>query len=247
MNIAVLGTGSVGQALASKVLSLGHTVYMGTRDAAATRARTDKDGWGNPGIGTWLAENPAITLTSFREAVSRGNDLIVFAMNGNKAFDCLEAVGADILKGKVMLDLTNPLDFSKGFPPTLFICNDKSLGEAIQERYPELLVVKSLNTMSNPVMVNPALVQGDHTVFVSGNNEGTKESVCQLLESFGWMRENIIDLGDITTARGTEMILPLWVRLYGKWQTPMFNFSVRKPAVAPKPLEATEALEKAGA
>lgn len=228
MNIAVLGTGAVGQALTTRLGALGHTVYMGTRNVADSRTKTEPDNWGNPAIGTWINEHPEVQLVTFREAVERGSDLIVFAMNGVAAFQCLEAVGEGLLSGKVMIDISNPLDFSKGFPPSLFVCNTESLGEQIQARYPELKVVKSLNTMSNPVMVNPGIIEGDHAVFVSGNDPEAKAMVTQLLASFGWEDRNIIDLGDITTARGTEMVLPLWVRLYGKLQTPYFNFHVNR-------------------
>jgi 8-hydroxy-5-deazaflavin:NADPH oxidoreductase len=226
MNIAVLGTGAVGQALAARLTSLGHQVFMGTRNVAASLANTKVDNWGNPAIGTWINEHPKVTLLTFREAVEKGGDLIVFAMNGMAAFDCLEAVGMPLLKNKVLIDISNPLDFSKGFPPSLFVNNTESLGEQIQNAYPELKVVKTLNTMSNPVMVNPKAIAGDHTVFVSGNDPEAKTKVMQLLNSFGWEAKNMIDLGDITTARGTEMLLPLWVRLYGKLQTPLFNFHI---------------------
>lgn len=228
MNIAVLGTGAVGQALTTRLSELGHTVYMGTRNVADSLAKTQADNWGNPAIGTWIQEHPEVQLVTFREAVEKGGDLIVFAMNGTAAFQCLEAVDEELLRGKVMIDISNPLDFSKGFPPSLFVCNTESLGEQIQARYPDLKVVKTLNTMSNPIMVNPKLIDGDHTVFVSGNDPEAKATVTGLLHSFGWEDRNIIDLGDITTARGTEMILPLWVRLYGKLQTPFFNFHVNR-------------------
>lgn len=226
MNISVLGTGSVGQALATKLVSLGHKVFMGTRNIENSLNKTEPDGWGNPAIGSWIKNNPEVQLCTYKEAVQQGSDLIVFAMNGNAAFDCLNAVGEDLLDGKTMIDISNPLDFSKGFPPSLTICNTESLSEKIQAKYPKLKVVKSLNTMSNPVMVNPSLVSGDHSVFVSGNDETAKSQVVSLLNSFGWKNENIIDLGDITTARGTEMMLPVWVRLFGKLQTPLFNFNV---------------------
>lgn len=226
MNISVLGTGSVGQALATKLVSLGHKVFMGTRNIENSLNKTEPDGWGNPAVGGWIKNNPEVQLCAFKEAVQKGNDLVVFAMNGNAAFDCLNAVGEDLLNGKTMIDISNPLDFSKGFPPSLTICNTDSLSEKIQAKYPKLKVVKSLNTMSNPVMVNPSLVPGEHSVFVSGNDETAKSQVVSLLNSFGWKNENIIDLGDITTARGTEMMLPVWVRLFGKLQTPLFNFNV---------------------
>ena len=228
MKIAILGTGSVGQALAGKLLTLGHEVYIGTRQVAATLAKTDKDNFGNPPIGQWLQSHPDAQLVTFREAVEKGSDLIVFAMNGSYALNCLEAVGKSLLSGKVMIDISNPLDFSKGFPPSLFVCNTESLGEQIQHAYPELKVVKTLNTMSNPVMINPQSLEGDHTVFMSGNDEAAKEMVAGLLQSFGWKEKNILDLGDITTARGTEMILPIWLRIYGKLQSPFFNFQVTR-------------------
>jgi 8-hydroxy-5-deazaflavin:NADPH oxidoreductase len=226
MNISVLGTGAVGQALAARLTDLGHQVFMGTRNVADSLKKTEADSWGNPAIGTWVKEHPKVELLTFKEAVEKGNDLIVFAMNGQAAFDCLDSVGEPGLSNKVMVDISNPLDFSQGFPPSLFVSNTESLGEQIQSRYPNLKVVKTLNTMSNPVMVNPKLIAGDHSVFVSGNDEAAKAMVTRLLNSFGWEDKNIIDLGDITTARGTEMILPLWVRLYGKLQTPFFNFHV---------------------
>jgi 8-hydroxy-5-deazaflavin:NADPH oxidoreductase len=226
MTISVLGTGAVGQALAARLSSLGHQVFVGTRDVAGSLTKTEADSWGNPAIGTWIKEHPEVKLVTFKEAVEKGKDLIVFAMNGKAAFDCLNAVDEPLLSDKVMIDISNPLDFSKGFPPSLFVSNTESLGEQIQARYPTLKLVKTLNTMSNPVMVNPKLIEGDHSVFVSGNDQEAKTKVIQVLNSFGWEDQNIIDLGDITTSRGTEMILPLWVRLYGKLQTPFFNFHV---------------------
>ncbi len=226
MNVAILGTGSVGQALTQKLDETGHTIFMGTRNVEESLQRTGKDDWGNPQVGAWIAEHPDIQLLTFKEAVEKGSDLIVFAMNGASALNCLEMIGKELLAGKTMMDISNPLDFSQGFPPSLFVSNTDSLGEQIQQAYPDLKVVKTLNTISNPVMVNPQALEGDHTVFVSGNDEEAKQKVKGVLQSFGWAEKNIIDLGDITTARGTEMILPLWVRLFGKLQTPFFNFHV---------------------
>jgi 8-hydroxy-5-deazaflavin:NADPH oxidoreductase len=226
MKIAVLGTGSVGQALAGKLAELGHDVVIGTRDVAATQARTQPDGWGNPGIGTWLTANPSIQLLPYAEAAAFSDGLIIHAMNGGAAVESLQQAGAANLAGKVLLDITNPLDFSKGFPPSLFVSNTDSLGEQIQAAFPDLRVVKSLNTMSNPVMINPAVIPGDHTVFVNGNDADAKEVVKSVLRSFGWADANIYDLGGITASRGVEMILPIWVRIYGQEKTPFFNFNV---------------------
>jgi 8-hydroxy-5-deazaflavin:NADPH oxidoreductase len=127
----------------------------------------------------------------------------------------------------VLVDIANPLDFSKGMPPTLFVSNDDSLGERIQRAFPELKVVKALNTMSCTVMVNPALLPGEHATFVSGNDAGAKAQVKQILtEGFGW--KQVVDLGDITTARGTESFLPLWIRLWGALRTADFNVQIVK-------------------
>jgi 8-hydroxy-5-deazaflavin:NADPH oxidoreductase len=227
MKIAVLGTGLVGQSLAKKLTELNHNVFLGTRNVENTLAKNEPDNWGNPPVGVWLKNNAEISLVTFNHAVEKGTDLIVFAMNGDKAFDCLESIDEKLLKGKIMIDISNPLDFSKGFPPTLSVSNTDSLAEQIQAKFPLLKVVKTLNTMSNPLMVNPSLLEGDHTVFMSGNDNDSKEKVKQILENFGWKQSNIMDLGDITTARGTEMFLPLWLRVFGKIQTPFFNINIK--------------------
>ena len=226
MKIAILGTGSVGQALAGRLSELGNEVVIGTRDVAASMARTTPDGWGNPAIGTWITDNLAVKLVTFAEAAAFSDGIIIHAMNGGAAIESLEMTNEADLEGKILVDITNPLDFSKGFPPTLFVSNTDSLGEQIQAKFPALKVVKTLNTMSNPVMVNPSSVAGDHTVFVSGNDDSAKAKVKEMLNDFGWADKNIYDLGDISTARGTEMILPLWVRIFGKSQSPFFNFHV---------------------
>ena len=226
MKIAILGTGSVGQALAGRLSELGNEVVIGTRDVAASMARTTPDGWGNPAIGTWITDNLAVKLVTFTEAAAFSDGIIIHAMNGGAAIESLEMTNEADLEGKILVDITNPLDFSKGFPPTLFVSNTDSLGEQIQAKFPALKVVKTLNTMSNPVMVNPSSVAGDHTVFVSGNDDSAKAKVKEMLNDFGWADKNIYDLGDISTARGTEMILPLWVRIFGKSQSPFFNFHV---------------------
>ena len=143
---------------------------------------------------------------------------------GIVSLDALRQAGAKNLAGKVVIDVSNPLDFSRGFPPTLTVCNTDSVAEQIQREFPDAKVVKSLNTMNAGVMVNPGLVPGEHDVFLSGNDAAAKATVAELLRSFGW--RNVIDLGDITTARGVEMILPIWLRLMGTLKTPQFNFHV---------------------
>ena len=224
MKIAVLGTGMVGQALAGRLAELGHEVTVGTRDPAATLARTEPDGMGNPPYSAWASGHPAVGLATFAEAAA-GAGLIINATSGGASPAALEAAGRDNLTGKILLDTANPLDYSRGFPPTLLVKDTDSLGEQIQAAYPGLKVVKVLNTLTAALMTSPRqLAGGAHSVFVCGNDADAKKTATQLLESFG--HTDVIDLGDISAARGTEMLLPLWLRLMGTLNTPMFNFKI---------------------
>jgi 8-hydroxy-5-deazaflavin:NADPH oxidoreductase len=224
MNYAVIGSGVVGQSVAGRLAELGHDVTIGTRDVAATRARTDPDQYGNPPISAWLEQHPNVGLATFAAAAA-GAEIVVNATAGEKSIDALTAAGAANLDGKVLIDIANPLDFSAGMPPTLSVCNTDSLGEQIQREFPDTRVVKALNTMNAVVMVDPKqLAGGDHTVFVCGNDAAAKATVTEILRSFGW--SDIVDLGDITAARGTEMWLPIWLRLWGALQVPAFNLKV---------------------
>jgi 8-hydroxy-5-deazaflavin:NADPH oxidoreductase len=228
MNIAILGTGSVGQALAGKLISLGHTITIGTRNVIDSLSRMDKDSMGNAGIGQWVVDNPKAQLENFEDIIKSDTNLIINALSGQASLSVLNLIGELALGQNILIDISNPLDFSKGFPPTLTICNDDSLGELIQKTFPKLKVVKTLNTMSNPVMINPKILAGDHTVFVSGNDMEAKKVVSELLRDIGWEDKQILDLGSITTARGTEMILPLWVSVFGKLSTPYFNININQ-------------------
>jgi predicted dinucleotide-binding enzyme len=200
MRIAILGAGAVGQRLASKLRELGHDVSIGTR-------------------------NPRDGAVSYAEAAEAA-ELVVNATSGAVSIEALDAAGAENLSGKVLLDVSNPLDFSKGRPPTLSVCDDDSVGERIQRAHPRGRRGKTLNTVNNAVMVNPALVPGEHVVFVCGNDDGAKAQTVELLGSFGWPSERIVDLGDITNARGTEMYIALWIRLMGALGTPNFNITL---------------------
>lgn len=226
MKIAVFGTGIVGQVIANRLAGLGHSVTIGTREVAKTLARTDKDPYGNPPFGEWYKQNKGnVKLGTYSEAASTA-EIIFNCTMGQGSIDALKQAGEANLKGKILIDISNPLDFSKGMPPFLSPGNTDSLGELIQRTFPDLKVVKTLNTMNCFLMVNPVALPGDHTVFVSGNDANAKTSAKEILTSFGWKEKNIIDLGDITTARGTEQLLPIWVRLYGALQNPMFNFNI---------------------
>jgi 8-hydroxy-5-deazaflavin:NADPH oxidoreductase len=224
MKIAVLGTGMVGQSVAGRLAELGHQVSVGTRDVAVTMARAAPDAMGNPPYPGWAAAHPRVRLATFAGAAV-GAELLVNATSGGVSMAALAAAGTENLAGKVLIDIANPLDFSCGFPPSLFVKDTDSLAEQIQAAHPELKVVKALNTLTAALMVNPAqLAGGRHSVFVCGNDPGAKKAVTGLLESFG--HTDVIDLGDISAARGTEMLMPLWLRLMGALNTPMFNFKV---------------------
>jgi hypothetical protein len=224
MKIAVLGTGMVGRALAGRTASLGHDVAIGTRDPEATLARTDSDAMGNPPFSAWHAEHADVALLPFADAAAHA-ELVINATSGGSSLEVLQLAGAQALAGKVLIDIANPLDFSAGFPPTLSVKDTDSLAEQIQRAFPEAHVVKALNTLNAILMVEPeALAGGDHSIFVSGDDADAKATVTELLRSFGWT--DIIDLGDLSTARGTEMLLPIWLRLMNALGTPAFNFKI---------------------
>jgi 8-hydroxy-5-deazaflavin:NADPH oxidoreductase len=225
MRVAVLGTGMVGRAIAGKLSELGHEVVVGTRDPAGTLARQEPDLLGNPPFAAWQAEHPRVRLAGLADAAASG-ELLVNATAGAAALEALRQAGEANLDGKVLVDVANPLDFSQGMPPSLSVVNTDCLGECIQREFPTARVVKTLNTVNASVMVNPGLVGGgDHTIFVSGNDPEAKALVTGLLtDGFGW--RDVVDLGDISTARGPEMLMALWLRLMGSLQTPMFNFKV---------------------
>ena len=223
MKIAVLGTGMVGQALAGRLDGLGHSVIVGTRDPEATLARTEPDGMGNPPFSAWHAGHQGVSVATFADAAA-GAELVVNATNGGAALDVLQLAGAGNMAGKVVLDISNPLDFSKGFPPSLFVKDTDSLGEQIQREFPAARVVKTLNTLTAALMVDPTSLGASSSVFVSGDDAASKATVVSLLESFG--HDDVIDLGPLETARGTEMLLPVWLRLMGALGTGMFNFKI---------------------
>lgn len=224
MRIAVLGTGPVGQMVAGQLAELGHQVVVGTRDPQATLVRAEPDSFGNPPFRVWQEQHPGVGLAGLAEAAS-GAELVVNATNGAGSIAALEAAGEENLAGTVVLDISNPLDFSAGMPPSLLVSNTDSLGEQIQRRFPTAKVVKALNTMNAYLMVDPSqLADGDHTSFVSGDDDEAKKTVTGLLADLG--HRDVIDLGDITTARGSEMYLPLWARLWTALGTPMFSIKV---------------------
>lgn len=217
MKIAVFGSGMVGGALASKLVSLGHEVTMGSRSASSEKGKE------------WLAsvKSEKAAIGTFTDA-AKGAELIFNATLGQASQKVLELAGAENLNGKILVDISNPLDFSNGMPPTLTVCNTDSIGEQIQAAFPEVKVVKTLNTVNANLMVDPSGVPGDHTMFLAGNDAEAKKFVegTVLREWFGW--KSVLDLGGISSARGTEMYLPLWIRIWGALGTASFNIQINK-------------------
>jgi hypothetical protein len=217
MKIGVLGTGSVGQAIATALVQQGHRVMMGSRTQ------------GNEKAVSWQALQGAnAAIGSFDDAAAYG-ELLFFCLNGAFALDAASQIDQAHITGKVVIDTTNPLDFSQGMPPGILEAyRTVSLGEQLQAALPGAFVVKALNTLNYKVMVDARVVNGgDHTLYLCGNDAAAKESVKDLLaDNFYWRRENLVDLGDIKAARCTEAIVPFWVLVMQAEHTPVFNFKV---------------------
>jgi 8-hydroxy-5-deazaflavin:NADPH oxidoreductase len=226
MKITVLGSGFAGRTLAGKLADLGHDITIGTRDVSATLGRTQPDRMGNVAYAVWAGDHPDIDLAPFAGAAA-GAELFVNATAGAGSIAALTEAGATNLAGKVLLDVSNPLEFSQGFPPNLFVKDSDSLGEQIQRAFPDARVVKALNTMIADVMTTPkSVADGEHSVFVSGEDPEAKRVVTELLTSFGWT--DVIDLGGISTARATEMMVKIRLLVMTSLGTPAFNFKIAR-------------------
>lgn len=214
MRVGVLGTGMVGKSIATKLVSLDHEVMMGSRTAD------------NEAGAEWVAAaGSGASHGTFADAAAFG-ELLFNCTSGAASVEALSSADAEDLVGKTLVDVANPLDFSQGMPPSLLVSNTDSLAERIQRAFPDARVVKALNTMNHEVMVDPAKVPGSHNVFVCGNDESAKTKAVELLHSFGWPADDIVDLGDLSAARGTEAYLLLWLRLWGTFQTGHLNIKV---------------------
>jgi len=207
MQIAILGTGAVGPALSRGLSAAGHFVVIGTRDPDQTRQREE-----------WAGVD--LPLAAYQDLDA---EVFINATSGSGSLPALQAVG-DTLKGKVVIDAANPLDFSQGFPPSLFVSNTDSLAEQLQREFPEARVVKMFNTMANEVMINPRGLGNDSTIFVAGNDASARQTAASIAADLGWT--DVFDLGDLTAARGLEMYLPLWIRIFGQLGRPEFNIKV---------------------
>jgi len=213
MQFGVFGTGEVGQTLATKLVSLGHEVMLGSRHR------------GNEKAAAWRQRvGPMGREGSFADVAQFGN-ILINATGGQISLAVLDAAGVASFPGKLLIDVSNPLQFADS-GVSLQVCNTDSLGEQIQRTYPELRVVKTLCTVNNQVMVNPSLVPGQHTMFLCGNDSSAKQQTASILQELGWPAESCMDLGDITAARAMEMQILLWLKISAVVDTLYFNLHV---------------------
>lgn len=221
MKIGIIGSGIVAQTLGAKLVAEGHDVVLGTRDPQKLDDKKNLAG----SLREWLARTGGkAKVASFRVAAAHG-DLLINATSGAISVEALKLAGAGEVGAKVLIDTANVLDFSKGMPPRVGASQDHCLAEQIQAAFPNLKVVKTLNTINAFVMVDPKSVKGgDHTIFLSGNDPGAKGKVGELLRSFGWT--DVLDLGDVGSARGPEMYMAMWLRLWGATGTGTLNIKV---------------------
>jgi predicted dinucleotide-binding enzyme len=227
MKISILGTGDVGQILAAAFTEKGHDVMIGTRDVESKLTGGDQ---GSASFAQWYASHKEIKVGTFQDSASFG-EIVINATNGGNSLNALDLAGEENLGGKVLIDVSNPLDFGNGMPSSLLegLNNTNSLGEEIQKEFPEAKVVKTFNTIWCGLMVNPGMIgKGDHVNYISGNDNDAKAKVKDLIKELGWKDQNIIDLGDITAARATESFLLLWVRIMGAIDSGAFNFRIVK-------------------
>jgi len=197
VKIGILGTGDVGRALGTGFVALGHEVRIGARSANHEKALE------------WVGEMGAhASQSTFADAAGFG-EVVVFATLGVANPDVVKAIGPESVAGKVVIDVTNPLDFSKGFPPDLAIKGDDSGGETLQRLIPAGKVVKAFNIVGNALMFRPELPGGPPDMFIAGDDAGAKATVTKILGDFGW--PNVIDMGGIASSRWLEAMCIAWV------------------------------------
>jgi 8-hydroxy-5-deazaflavin:NADPH oxidoreductase len=224
MKVGILGTGNVGRTLAEGFTREGHDVVVGTRDVDALMARSEPDQMGNPPFSVWRAEHEVVAAGTFAAAGAHG-EILVNATLGSASIEVLREAGLADAPGRIVIDTSNALDHSGGFPPSLFVVNTDSLAERIQREFPDARVVKAWNTMTASLMTNPGLLAGgDHSIPICGDDDDARRQVAELLRSFGW--RDVVDLGDLTAARGMEAYLLLWLGLYTATGSPIVNMKI---------------------
>ena len=206
MKIGILGSGPVGRSLANGYASKGHDVRLGSRTP------------GKQELQDWLkATKGKVAVGTFSEAASHG-DVLVLCCLGEAVEEVIKLSGMNNFDGKLLIDATNPLDFSKGMPPALFVGMTDSLGERVQRMLPSAKVIKCFNIVNNQTMTNPRMKDGLADMVICGNDESAKQQVAEFLREFGWGEP--IDIGGIDGARWLEAYVALWVRLavkLGDW------------------------------
>ncbi|AUG81531.1 NADP oxidoreductase [Kitasatospora sp. MMS16-BH015] len=216
MHFGIIGTGTVGRTLASKLVSLGHEVTLGSR----TKENETALAWAEQA-------GPYGHSGTFAEA-AQAAEVVLNATSGTVSLQALRLAGAENLAGKVLIDVSNPLVFSATGELSLDPVNTDSVAEQIQREYPEARVVKALNTVNCAVMVDPGRVPGEHNLFVAGNDPVAKAQVTAVLEQFGWPAGSVLDLGGVEAARGLEMLMPFWLRMMGQLGHADFNYQIRR-------------------
>lgn len=217
MKIGILGTGVVGKTLAAKLNEMGYDVMIGTRNVSETLSKVNKDMMGSPPFKEWHSQNPKVKFGTFAEAAQFG-EMIMLATHGVATIAAIDVAGKNNFKGKVVVDTTNPLDFSQGMPPKFAVTLGNSLGEQIQKHIPEAKVVKAFNTVNAFVIVSPKREEGDPDLFIAGNDEEAKNKIKSLAEKMGWKR--VLDIGDISNSYWLEAMTMFWVYFgdkYNNW------------------------------
>jgi len=194
--VGIIGSGAVAQALGRGFASSGHETKLGSRTPDSEKVRA------------WVAATGmGASSGTFAEAAAFG-EVLVIATLGSAVGEAIALAGPTHFGGKLVIDTTNPLDFSKGMPPGLFLGITDSLGEVVQRKLPSAKVVKCFNTVPSGQMFKPTFA--DVEMLICGNDKIAKGQVANLLQEFGW--EGTIDIGGIDGARWLEALVPLWVR-----------------------------------
>jgi len=206
MKVGILGSGDVGQALGRGFASRGHDVKIGSRNPKSEA------------LVAWQKQAKGRASTGTPEEATKHGEFIVFATMGAAAEEVVRHAGPKNFAGKVVIDVMNPLDFSKGPAVGLFVGVTDSLGERVQRLLPDAKVVKAFNTVSNTQMVDPKFAGGAPEMLICGNDVAAKKRVAGILKEFGW--PGAIDVGPIEEARWLEAMVPLWVSVgskIGRW------------------------------
>lgn len=227
MRIGILGTGGVARTLAGALAAREHEVVIGSRDPAAALAREEESTGTGPTLAEWHGTHPAVHVGTLGDAASHG-EILMNATPGTGSLAAIEAAGHDRFTDTILIDVANPLVWSEG-AMSLAVANTDSLAERIQRAVPRARVVKALNTVTASLMVDPgSLDGGDHTLPICGNDDEAKREVTRRLgDWFGW--RDVLDLGDLSAARGMEAYLLLWLRIMQAIGTPILNTKVVRP------------------